>query len=176
MNRASRTWLATNRWQDSPGHTCLPLTTAPPSLAHCRSAPPLGPSRHVSDDEAHPREQLTLVPLHLGHDPTRSAPAPCLIPEVVIYHDGLLRRPSHRPPQQRGDLPLQYLVAGQPDGVQDAPLFQVLVNLRLGKGSVGRSTGALPSVHSAPGWGPAPPASCPRDGRSRDGAWPPRSP
>ena len=41
---------------------------------------------------------------------------------------------------------MQYLVAGQPDGVEDVPPLQVLVNLRLGEGRVGPEVPA----HSRP--------------------------
>ena len=75
-----------------------------------------------------------------------AVPTPRLIPEVVVPDDGLLRRPSHRPPQQRGDLPLQHLVAGEPDSVEDAPLLHVLVDLRLGEGGIGPEVPA----HSRP--------------------------
>ena len=75
-----------------------------------------GASRHIGDDEAHPREQLFLAPLHLGYHPPGAVPTPRLVPEVVVPDDRFLRRPSHRPPQQRGDLPLKHLVAGEPDG------------------------------------------------------------
>ena len=32
---------------------------------------------------------------------------------------------------------MQHLVAGEPDGVEDAPFLQVLVNLGLGEGGIG---------------------------------------
>ena len=41
-------------------------------------------SRHVRDDEAHPREQLSLVPFHLGHHPPSAAPTLSTIPKVVV--------------------------------------------------------------------------------------------
>ena len=98
---------------------------------------PFRASRHVRDDEAHPREQLTLVPFHLGHHSPSTVPAPGLIPKVVVSDHWTLRRPAHRPPEQRGDPPLQHLVAGEPYSVKDLLLLEVLIDIRFGEGGIG---------------------------------------
>ena len=51
------------------------------------------------------------MPQHFRRHPAGTAPAPCLIPEVTIPDDGLLRRSDHRPLQLVLDLPLQDIVA-----------------------------------------------------------------
>ena len=116
-----------------------------------RRAPPivevhhiLGPGRHGGDDDAHPREQFSPVPFPLGHDPPWPVPAPRLIRKG----DGLSRRSPHRALQQVLNLPLQHLFAGEPDDVEDLPLFQVRIDFRAGKGYIGSGTGALRFAHS----------------------------
>jgi hypothetical protein len=54
----------------------------------------------------------------------------------MVVNYGALGRPLCRPHQQGRYLPLQHLVARQPDGIPDASRFQVLVQFRLGKGGV----------------------------------------
>ena len=107
---------------------------------------PFRASRHVRDDEAHPREQLSLAPFHPGHHSPRTFPTPGLIPKVVVSDHRLGRRPSHRPPEQRGDLPLQHLVAGESYSVKGLPLLEVLIDIRLGEGGIGPKVPA----HSRP--------------------------
>ena len=77
------------------------------------------------------------MPLHLGHHPPSAVPTPGTIPKVVVSDHWTLRRPAHRPPEQRGDLPLQHLVAGESYSVKDVPLLEVLIDVRLGECGIG---------------------------------------
>ena len=47
------------------------------------------------------------------------------------------RQPPHRSYQQGSDLPLQHSVARQPYCVEDSPLLQVLIDVRLGECGIG---------------------------------------
>ena len=62
---------------------------------------------------------------------------PGTIPKVVVSDHWTLRRPPHRPPEQRGDLPLQHLVAGESYSVKDVPLLEVLIDVRLSECGIG---------------------------------------
>ena len=50
-----------------------------------------GASRHVGDDEAHPREQLSPVPLHFGHHPPGPVPTARLAHMLASTLTGLRR-------------------------------------------------------------------------------------
>ena len=67
--------------------------------------PPWRPTQ-VRHDEAHPREQLSLVVLDLRHHPTRSRPALGLVQEIIVPDDRFIRRTAYRAGQQRLDLSL----------------------------------------------------------------------
>ena len=54
-----------------------------------------GASRHVRDDEAHPREQPSPIPRHLGHHPPSAVTTPGTIPKVVVL--GSLDSPAASP-------------------------------------------------------------------------------
>ena len=43
----------------------------------------LGPPKEIGDDEPDPREQLTPVPLNLGHHAARALPGFCLVLEAI---------------------------------------------------------------------------------------------
>jgi hypothetical protein len=53
--------------------------------------------RQVSDNATHPREELSLVPLHFHHDPPGRLPARRLVEEVMLPDAGLLGRSAHGP-------------------------------------------------------------------------------
>ena len=57
---------------------------------------------------------------------TRSGvvPASSLIPEVVIEDDGSLGRATDRASQQKVDPLVEHFVRREPDGVEEATLFQ----------------------------------------------------
>src|SRR5918996_241282 len=97
---------------------------------------PYGWIAEVGHDVAHPGEQLSLMPLHLGHHSSGNIPALGLTDEVMIGDDGPLGRPLGGPCQQVRYFPLKYLVGWKPDAIADIFRFQVLVKLRLGKGGV----------------------------------------
>ena len=118
-----------------------PLLGCPSSIVETHQS--FGASRHVRDDEAYPREQLSSIPLHLGHHPPSTVPTLSTIPKVIVSDYWMLRRPTHRSYQQGSDLVLQHFVARQPYGVEDSPLLQVLIDVRLGEcGMRPESTGA----------------------------------
>src|SRR6266851_10347227 len=76
-----------------------------------------------------------------GTPPSRppAAPASNSLPdrEPLEPHHRLVAWPAHWPRQQLHNVPLQIVVRGKADRVLDLPFFQRLVQLRLGKGSVG---------------------------------------
>ena len=53
-----------------------PLLGCPSTIVETHHS--FGASCHVRDDEAHPREQLSPMPLHLGHH------SPCTVPKFVV--------------------------------------------------------------------------------------------
>jgi len=85
---------------------------------------------HVGHDEADPREELAHVPLDLGYHPPGPVPRCGLVVEVVVEDPWFLWRSSHRPGEQVVYLPLEVLVGGNPDCVEDAVILQVFVNIR----------------------------------------------
>src|SRR5712692_5508239 len=107
---------------------CAPLIIEP----HYR---PAGQAQ-VRDDKADSREQLALMVLDLGDDPSRLRPAPRLEREALVAHQWLAAGPSWGPEQDLGDLPLQALVGWNADRIHHAALLQRFVNLRFGKGRV----------------------------------------
>ena len=58
----------------------------------------------LSDDEAHSGEQLSLVPLHLGHHSSGYSPALGPVSEVMVGDDRPPGRPLSGPYQQVRDL------------------------------------------------------------------------
>jgi hypothetical protein len=80
-----------------------------------------------------------------GHRPTRR-----LIEKALKPDYWLVARPSHGPRQQLRNVPLQIVVGGKADRVLHRPLFQPLVELRLGKGGV---AGGRPPLCPAPAAG-----------------------
>ena len=103
-NRDRRTRLATNRWQDSPPVQGVRRLLGCPTR---RNALPLPGQPTCSDDEAHPREQLSM-PFHLGHHSEHGSSS---------RPDTKSRRITGRFAEQRGDLPFvageSYSVAGR---------------------------------------------------------------
>src|ERR1022692_161447 len=91
----------------------------------------------VGDDESDSGEQLSKVELHFRHDPSRCLPARGLVEEALVPHHWLVAWPSHRARQQLRDVALQAVIGGYANGILHASLLQRLVNLRLGKGSIG---------------------------------------
>ena len=59
-----------------------PLLGCPSTIVETHHS--FGARRHVRDDEAHPREQLSPMPLHLRHHPPNTVPTLSTIPEVVV--------------------------------------------------------------------------------------------
>ena len=74
--------------------------------------------------------------LHLRDHPPGHRPTRRLIEKTVEPKHRLVAWPSHRPGQQLHNLPLQIVVSGKANGVLHVPLFERLVDLRLGKGGV----------------------------------------
>src|SRR5450759_2288290 len=91
----------------------------------------------VGHDEAYSREQLTSMKLHLRHYPTCRLPTSGLVEEALVPHHRLVARSSYGPRQQLRDVALQAVIGGYANGILYSALFQCLVNLRLGKGSIG---------------------------------------
>ena len=75
----TRISLARKQWQERR----VQWVAASPSLIHCSAAGRirLGQGR---DNEAHPRDDLSLVVLDLGDNPTRSCPGGRLILEAAV--------------------------------------------------------------------------------------------
>src|ERR1035438_4363163 len=101
--------------------------------AHYRPARGL----QVSHDEPHSWEQLPGMELHLRHDSSCRIPTCRLVEKALVPHDRFMAGPSHRTSEQLRDISLQIVVGGYADGIPHASLLQRLVNLRLGKGSIG---------------------------------------
>src|ERR1035437_9940122 len=91
----------------------------------------------VGHDEAYSREQLPSMELHLRHHTPRRLPTGRLIQKALVPDHGLVARSSYGPRQQLRDVALQAVIGRQTYGILHAPLLQSLVNLRLGKGSIG---------------------------------------
>ena len=70
--------------------------------------------------------------------------------KTLVPDHRLVAGPPRRARQQFGDVPLQALVCGDVDGVPHVPLFQRLVDLRLGKGSVATKDHLLTKLLLAP--------------------------
>ena len=87
----------------------------------------------VGDDETHPRVQLALVPLDLGHHAPGLGPALSLVGEARVQHARLLRQAADGSGQQVADPLLQDQVGRQADRVADALGFQQVVELGLGE-------------------------------------------
>jgi hypothetical protein len=85
------------------------------------------------------------VPLHLGHHPPGPVSTPRLIPEVTVSDHRLPGRPAHWPLQQVLDLPLQHLIAGKPNGVEEAMLLQVLIDLGASESGIRPEVSAHPT-------------------------------
>src|SRR3954468_9977298 len=56
----------------------------------------LGRAAQVRDQEAHPRIEFARVPLNLGHDPARVAPALGLVAKADVEASDLMRGTAHR--------------------------------------------------------------------------------
>lgn len=84
----------------------------------------------VGDDESHPGEELSGMPLHLADDSPGPRPGGGPVEEGVVEDSGLLGRLYHRPRQQVFYLGVEVLIGGYPYGVEDSALLQVLVDLR----------------------------------------------
>jgi hypothetical protein len=75
--------------------------------------------------------------LDLRHHPSHGLPTRGLIEKTLEPNHRLVTRPSHRPRQQLGNVPLQIVVRRKAGRVLHLPLFQHLVQVRLGKGRIG---------------------------------------
>ena len=75
-----------------------------------------------------------MVPLHFGHHAPGPIPTPCLIQKTGIPDHRRVRGPAHRTGQQWLDVPQQRIIARQADGLLETPGFQILIELRVGKG------------------------------------------
>jgi len=108
---------------------CPPLVIEP----HYRSAR----SFQVGHDESDSVEQFPSVKLHFRHDPSCGLPSCCLVEEALVPDHRLVAGSSHWPRQQLRDVSLQAVIRGNPNRILHAAFLQRLVNLRLGKGSIG---------------------------------------
>jgi len=88
-------------------------------------------------DEARSGEQFPNVKLDLRHHPPRRRPTGGLVPKALVPDHRLVTGSSYGPRQQLRDVPLQAVIGRDPDGVPHIPLFQGLVDLRFGEGSIG---------------------------------------
>ncbi len=107
---------------------------------------PFGWIGAVRHDEADSREQLSGVPLDLGHHSTRTIPRARPVGEIVVCHHGLARLQHLRSCLIGLNLSPQHGVGWQPDGVEEVVLFQVLVDLRAGKAGVAPELFAQPRL------------------------------
>src|SRR5216683_6394876 len=83
--------------------------------------------------------------LDLRHHPPCRLPAGRLVEKAFESKHRLVAWPSHWPRQQLPNVPPQNVVGRKPNRVPHLPLFQGLVELRLGEGRVGaRKTTSLP--------------------------------
>src|SRR5664280_376165 len=112
-----------------------PLLRRPPLVVKPYYRPARG--LQVSRDEPHSWEQLPGMELHLRHDSSCRIPTCRLVEKALVPHDGFMAGPPHRKREQLRDVSLQFVVGGYADGIPHASLLQSLVNLRLGKGSIG---------------------------------------
>ena len=72
------------------------------------------------------------------HHPPWPVPTPCLIPKIIVPDYGPPSDgPLDRALQQMADLPIQNLIDGKPNGIQEAMFLKILVDLGLGKGGIG---------------------------------------
>src|SRR5664280_1665662 len=101
--------------------------------SHYRSARCL----QIGHDESDSGEQLPEMELHFRHHTPRRLPARGLVEEALVPHHGAVARSSYGPRQQLRDVALQVVIRGYANGILYSALFQCLVNLRLGKGSIG---------------------------------------
>ena len=76
------------------------------------------------------------MPLNLGHDAARLAPALRLIGEAGVVPAHLVRWSPDRALQQTADPALQDIVGRQPDRVGNLLGFEKLVDLGIGEGSI----------------------------------------
>src|SRR5208282_2553282 len=88
-------------------------------------------------DKTHSREQLPSVKLYFRHYPPRRLPTGGLIEKALVPHHGFVARSSYGPRQQLRDVALQAVIRGNPNRILHTSLLQSIVNLRLGKGSIG---------------------------------------
>src|ERR1022692_1776945 len=112
-----------------------PLLCRPAFVVEAHHAP-IG-YLQVGHDESDSGEQLPEVELHFRHHTPRRLPARGLVEKALVPDHGLVARSSYGPRQQLRDVSLQTVVSWQTYGILHAPLLQSLVNLRLGKGSIG---------------------------------------
>ena len=91
--------------------------------------------------------KLARMPLDLGHDAARLAPALRLIAEAGVVAAHLVRRSPDRALEQVSDPVLQDAVGRQPDRVADALGFEELVDLGIGEGRVAAK---IEPLHGAP--------------------------
>jgi len=74
---------------------------------------------------------------HLRYHPPDHRPTRRLIEKTLVPDRRLVGGPSHWSCQQLRNVPLQIVVRWKADRVLHVPLFQRLVQLRLGKGRIG---------------------------------------
>jgi len=88
---------------------------------------------HVGHDETHSREKLALMPLYFGNYTTGSIPTGCLIDEITIPYNRILRRMSNWACQQMLNFLIEYFICREPYCIQKAFSFQVFINFWLCK-------------------------------------------
>ncbi len=77
------------------------------------------------------------MPLHLGHHATGAIPTLGLIQKTGIPDHRRVRGTPHRSGQHWLDVPQQRIIGRQPDGILETLGFQILIELRVGKGGIG---------------------------------------
>src|SRR5262249_56128422 len=90
----------------------------------------VGRAAHVRHDEADARIKFFGMPLDLGNDPARLAPASGLIAEARMTPAHMVRRSSDRTLEQIADPVLEDPVGWQADRIFDPLCFYHLIDLR----------------------------------------------
>src|SRR5271170_2120598 len=111
-----------------------PLLRRPPLIvkthhSFCRPA-------QIGDDESDAREQLPPVPFHFGNHPAGTVPTLGLILKVHIPNIRSLRRSSNRTNRKRFNHFVQGVIGWKSDRIQKAFLFQILIDVWIGKGGI----------------------------------------
>src|SRR4051812_50019855 len=84
------------------------------------------------------------MPLHLGYDPARAAPALGLVAEAGVETPDLVGRTPHRTLEQMSNPALENGIGGQADDIPVVLRFQEFIDLRRGKPRIGSGVAPLP--------------------------------